>query len=1336
MPKHFQPVLPLPGADHLAEDLEHQAEIAPDLINAANTRLLGARATEPQSSYPVQTPAELGTQPTVFDSLGAAFSTSGFSTGVYNYFTEDDMPAHVDPDYKLGDDLYARVKAGDHADLITDILDHPNVPINKTILQKMADVGTGLSSDKTAYLLSQRAEMQKVYEIMGANGWEVALAGGLLGMIPDVAGALALITLSAGVGVPIAGMLSLKRLNDFRRLAGAVRVSGEAATFAAAERYMQSLTDPLIDNEQIITAAKYGAAGGALLGAAFPKAVGRIGPRKNRTSVVDDEARIMDDMASPGDAPKMAGGQLAEGPEWGGAGVGAEAVSDEFQGVVHSSGFRGFADRLFSYGKFRGGNSLRNSKEALEGLLGAFTRMADKYGMTGGLVYSTGMRKLMKMRRPTRENLEGTPDPWNAQTKRQHFEEMRQKQDADHTKRYEDMTEDLWGAGFISNTLANNDVAKLGPVGIAQPEWSRMAGKMARAEHDKNPVQRAAVIDDLQSRFGTEDADKIVKHLDGYAKAENRYYEAMGFEEVKYTLIGEDDLIGNYRPQLAIRENIEYDIVGFDHMMYRVFHGQVDMDWVEQQGYAIATKGAKGEADTITPLVAEGMVWSDLVKKYPREAREIMEDWSLYAKRSLEDKKLELVLIAEDQLKTLQIATRQEFEELYAAKIAAGEDSLRAANRARARAKSPKADDAGATSIGKIERQLQYDRAAFDRAARAWGNVDEIDETIKRYGSAPTKKGVKKAKSKLSRAIAAEAATAKALTFTDRVAKIRNAYINGDDPFGFAVDDAIATTGRAYQRKIEFKDEFYSDDYGRFFETNDVNLRMAHQGSVGSQLALRARWPHLAPEGKKFDMKGLEDEILGDMLADRKFLGEMDPADAAEYRRLVTQSQNLFHMLINEFTRKDMILMNRLTHGSMDVANLGMSVAAATMLGRILFSVFGDAGVLAMAGQRAATGFEVFWRGAGRQIVKELSDAGEPFLAAQLMGPNVRSMSSFYRNTGLDFDNMDMAGGWMRKVSRVARSISVAEGWLSGLHPWNRLIRQGFALDYARQLTKDMADFANIPASRRTWYANKGIGATQATRLNKLLREKGTTVADGQLTVPNSVKWANSDPEMLRLYQSALREAGDEAMIDPGIGDKGVWMRTTVIGKMVGAFQGFMMTAGNRFITPMIQRGYLHPTDVQPYIAIMLSVQIAIAADGMRMFTAGRGQEWMDNWDTFDGTRDNLSVAMMRSALFPGMSAMLTELLANNTGRQVNDILEAMGAPRLAPQARARYMERGVSPILGPLVGLTQRGIKVTGALLEGDMDRAWAIGNRMIPLYNTILFQAIAEQMYPREDR
>ena len=63
-------------------------------------------------------------------------------------------------------------------------------------------------------------------------------------------------------------------------------------------------------------------------------------------------------------------------------------------------------------------------------------------------------------------------------------------------------------------------------------------------------------------------------------------------------------------------------------------------------------------------------------------------------------------------------------------------------------------------------------------------------------------------------------------------------------------------------------------------------------------------------------------------------------------------------------------------------------------------------------------------------------------------------------------------------------------------------------------------------------------------------------------------------------------------------------------------------------------------------------------------------------------------------------------------------------------------MERGVSPILGPLVGLTQRGIKVTGALLEGDMDRAWAIGNRMIPLYNTILFQAIAEQMYPREDR
>ena len=358
-----------------------------------------------------------------------------------------------------------------------------------------------------------------------------------------------------------------------------------------------------------------------------------------------------------------------------------------------------------------------------------------------------------------------------------------------------------------------------------------------------------------------------------------------------------------------------------------------------------------------------------------------------------------------------------------------------------------------------------------------------------------------------------------------------------------------------------------------------------------------------------------------------------------------------------------------------------------------------------------------------RKLVK--NDEGELAVLAlganAMMGTRYKAVADILPAGGLQ------AGGKMRAVSKWTDNVATFQAWASGMTAMNQLIRGSFGVDFIRQVGVDVADYKNLTASMKTFYARHGIDGEMAARIARRLDEDNLVIEGFKF--PRSSAWADKDPGAWDTFRQAVQGAGDEALIDPSLGDQ-VFLRHYPMGRLLMQFQGFAYSALNKLYRPMVQEVRLHPTNIRPYFAAVLAIQMGSVSDFIRHAIRGEAEQWIEDWETLEGTRDRMYAAFIRSPLAIGPLATLTDVFAAGFGGAINDMLQASGAGRVFPQASTKFREQqAFAPLLGPTMGQVNTLGRLGRTALEIPTDpdafgRFLEQASRRTPLFNVFYLQ------------
>ena len=295
------------------------------------------------------------------------------------------------------------------------------------------------------------------------------------------------------------------------------------------------------------------------------------------------------------------------------------------------------------------------------------------------------------------------------------------------------------------------------------------------------------------------------------------------------------------------------------------------------------------------------------------------------------------------------------------------------------------------------------------------------------------------------------------------------------------------------------------------------------------------------------------------------------------------------------------------------------------------------------------------------------------------------------------------------------------EGMIQWAHGMNRYVRGGFGLDFMRQLANHIGKFDELRPALRTFYASHNIGRTEAAEMHALLLKHHKKVVNGKLMIPNSAAWIKAGREdLLRKYKAVVKAAGDEAMLDPGVGDR-PFLRSSPFGSLLIQFQSFMFTASERFVAPMVQTAQIHPREMRIYAGVLASIQLGIMVDMIKAGIRGPDQleQWFERWNSQQGMSDNLWSGLLRSPLLTGNSSILLEAAMTSLGPTAN---RALGAPVFGANA-TRFRQQGViQSLLGAAVGRADRLTNViVQDFLQGDTQRGLDKLMAMTPWANTL---------------
>jgi hypothetical protein len=1289
-----------------------------------------------------QTPLEFDDDVGYFSSIDANILQNGVVVGGINTLMDSGVwnTYAYDPAYNILDDIQNNP---DWGKLAQDAIDDQEHPDSAPVLQAVAEAR---NAEHARMLFDRIQEAKRQRHIAEANGIGPIIMGTLGGIGVDVAAVIGISMLTGGTGLAALGAGTGAR-GGAARAAGALKGAALGAAEGGGERAIHQITNPLVTNDDIWLAAGLGAGLVGAMGAAAPH---RLMGIKRAGYADDDVVRVVnggDDLVDQMRGKNIDDPKRPVGDNKGGS-VSAAAADDANVRIVEPG--RGSASLLAQHLTPHGFaiNLLRNPKRVIMDFSARGVKQWNESGLAGNrMAYSNFWSKLMDFSTANADEIGGgaARDISAARLRTLDNVERAAREKSSH-RIYAVMAKEIFDLGWMARTAKNAELSfGKGPKrGITHEEFEAMSDEFAIMRGDAKGGEfnvNKVFSEDIISKTTPEQRTQMIKHIEKNANEDDAFYKAIGEELKAMDLIDPDMVLDGYRPQRWNSERIIDNPDRFRKFIIDVIRKRPEQKWLEGRNYdGLADEGdAAIDAAKVEPV--ERKTWDELSQD-KELAREIIEDWSRFMDNALTEKRGGLVKTLEKELATARASS---YEELLARKRKETETTRASMETWSTKLEQAKkmggndplvADeiDRLATNLGKAEVKFNKAMEVFKRVKKAQDNVNELDALLGKYGKRADQRAVKGAQKKLAKAEGRVEDSMSLKQLDAMVDDIAEALQDGKDPYGLPNKEFTAGSARFKQRSLFLGDLRSSEEARHFLLTNSAQSRSAYVSSVSTNASLYKAFG-VTPEYLKSQGLEIGQYLRRELVAGfREDLSKPLDNDTLKQVRLDQKRQlDMFEKVMNEYTHHDIVL-QRLQHAAFsDTVGIANSLVATMSLGNIFFSLWGDLATVLMAGAQMGTGFGYAWRGLRVQKhIDEMAEVGEDALAIQAQGLSVVDSSHFRTITGLDIDELGPPGSLLTKISRKAKSLAVAEGWMNGMHPWNKWVRGGFGLDIMRQFDIDFADMAKIPDYKRTFYARHGITASDAKAISTMLNKHHKKLVDGKLRIPDSKAWQKSERgrKLLQKYQSAMQGAGDEALIDPGLSDR-PFLRATPFGRMVMQFQAFMQTVGERVIAPMVQEAQIHPTSVRPYMSAALGLALGTASDGARAHIRGDGEEWRNKWDSGAGIRDLIYAGLLRSPFMPGSSATASETAMMGFGRQGNDIVENIAGVRPFGESATRFRERNAfMSLLGPTVGKAEDIFGMSQDFADGEFQRARDKAERMTPLWNVWQIQTITRLM------
>jgi hypothetical protein len=1103
---------------------------------------------------------------------------------------------------------------------------------------------------------------------------------------------------------------AIKTITASIRAQGALRTGTLGLAEGAGERIIHSASDPLVTGDDIVLGAVLGSTIGGGLGALFPRAVGGVFrdlafdlPEKYTDEVVQ-AARATRGLAREGDdsagAMRVPGTDDVIAPGKGASGFGIIHVINKLPGLRNLEMERW----------------LRNPKRVLVDIGIKGKAQFEKLGLTGNRHYYDRMNRLLRVGIANEAEVAGTGvRPPSVQDLRLFYQDTMHAVEQASQKAYIAMTREVFGTKHLENIQAHivNSQALGGLVNkatkrIKAADFERMADEFSNIKAHRFD-DKDYIPDDIKSTLSTEQVEKLRAWVEKQAKIDDEYYAMMGKLEVDTGVIKAEELIPGYRPQVWNKDAITSNREGFKDFLRKVFKDQPEESWLKKNFRPLDDAGKPVDFDNI----------EDLQKIDEKLAAEAKEDWDIALREEAIDKKAVIDIARNKELKKFKADSLDEIEARYKKETEKTRQTLATKEQRFADATDPQVIDRLAKEIGKLEKKLADGdkKLAVVRALDAQSK--QADEFIRKFGSGTRRKGLK-ALAKSANASARALARAEASDIIDKQLDqvvdniLNNRVINTSGP----AHQFATNSSRFLHRNIDLGKLRHTDQARSFLDNNSGVTRRVYDQQSTPQIALRQIFGDLGEEGATDYETALRKQMTEGYEDDLKKLTQ-GTKEHTQVLKDQTRATNFFNNVMKQLTGSEGPTSD-FGRVAAQAAGIGTSGTATMLLGGVSISQLSDLAVMALAGGTAGAGF----RSLNKMVTRELRKMDDTQMAVVLQGANTIEQGRFKALYDLD-DDIFVAGGRMARIRRVVDEVGVVEGFANLMHVWNRKVRGSFGVDFARQMDTHFHDFDNLSPDLKRFYAKHGIDRTDAIEIADMLSKHHEKVVNGLIRIPKTDVWSKQRPDLYMKYRIALRSAGDEALLDPGLADR-PFMRASALGRIILQFSSFMFTASEKFIPVLAQEARLNLRQSQVMFSIFMTATMAPMVSGIQAYRYGKFDEWASKWDSPEGRRDNLWEALIRSPLMASHSGTLMEFFSTFAAGTVNDGIESGTGMRPLKEDSTRFKQmQGIWGQFGALPGTLNSAVQSTQ-----DLDKFQDFLSKRAPIYNVFYLQMLTNAM------
>jgi hypothetical protein len=1257
-----------------------------------------------------------------FSGVGQGFKEAGIAVGLGEFALDrltGDSIQEPDPTYNLMMELEA---SPDRKALVQEIIDAANGGDIGAFNMYQA-LGNGVNPQVTNKVLQQWQSMKESRRVIE----EAGLAPYITGMVGGIGLDVILAAISTGgLGGPatatrtaagLARILSAETQMSARLLASN-RLARYGAIEGAAEAGAQQLTDPAVTDTEVLIAAGLGGLGAGALGLAAPKTLGRVFTKEQLNAA---EERLT----------KLARVQRTLE---GGDSVGAARVeSDLFPATVSGLPTKGSGTVIA--GKILP-DSIRSPKQTAADMFVVGRRLDEEDSLSGTLNFARFMNRVWKSARVQEQELGGA-DKGRAVALSEQLDQM-QAELTTHQRRsaidYQDMVQDIFGVGKFRSTMGNNQAFEFN---WAQSTGNAIRGNAPSQEEfghvaDLYGIARGqgflegneeTILGILGRELSPEQKTKMLAALEKQATLDDKWWDKVFDEAVRVGMMKEEDRVAGYRPQNWNRNMILQHKTRFKNMLYEVFGGEPDADWINSR-FSKVTDEATDE-----PLIPEGMTWKQWAEENPENAFAIADEWEAMLKQLRDEQLFQASEAVRTEVKSLGAKTVDEVLTKRKAQLSKIDAQLRKyEDRIRQMEAKDTIDVAERDELIRLYSNKELQRETVQGRIRKLDDALEEEQRLKnalRGASKDARKELRKAERKLKGLVRKGDANLARKTLTEAVESTYAKITSNESPFGFVPDDLIGTSKHFKFRSINLKDNILRKDVTDFLVKDSEHVRRLYQDTFQRQTAIRKNFGPLIGMRREDNIKDVD--FLNELKAfalrsfdeDDKMIekGGVSPKAVKASRKNRLRASEMFDRAFGEITRSDYV---GTSPGFDNALRSAQAFTAASALGHVLLSLFADVAMMTMAGGRTGTGWKAFM--GTRRTLRILKDIAKDDLATAMLlrGENVQDQGVFMARADLDTPTFDIPGSKWRTLARTTQNVAQLSGWANMMHVWNRWVRRSFGLDFARQIGDDLGKFDGLSDNMKEFYTRHGVGRQEAKRLSAALADDKLSRTVGDVRVPISEAWGEAD---WRTYQRLVRGAGNEALIDPQIGDR-PFFRRNAMGRLILQFQSFMYTAGERWFAPLWQTGRLHPNETRVYTSALLALGLSVAANGVRSMRRDEGDKWMEKWGDTEGVFEHLKEGYMRSPYVFGMTGMLGDLASTQFAHPVNDAFQwATGSDfKLVNDQYVRLrQQQGIYALFGAAPGVLGSTVAMGRELAEGDVDRAAEMAAHRIPFINTL---------------